>query len=170
MATIKKFEDLFSWQRARELTKFVYSLTKKPEFSKDYGLKDQIQRAANSIMANQAEGFARGTKIELINYFYIAKGSAAEVKSHLYAAWDGKYISEAEFKKAYGLAEEAERLIQSFVLKVKAEGRQGIQYKPAAKKTIADEIKEMWGKEGFVQTIEGVMAKEEAEKRGLKPI
>ncbi len=52
MATIKKFEDLISWKKARELTRYIYYLTKKKKFAKDYGLKDQIQQAAVSPMAN----------------------------------------------------------------------------------------------------------------------
>jgi len=129
MATIKKFEQLLSWQKARELTRYIYQLTKKPKFSKDYGLKDQIQRASVSSMANQAEGFSRGTKTELINYFFIAKASASETQSHLYVALDQNYITNQEFEKAYSLAEEIQKLIQTFIDKVKKQGRMGLQYK-----------------------------------------
>ena len=118
-------------------------------------------------MANQAEGFTRGTKFELINYFYIAKGSAGEVQSHLYVALDQNYISSEEFKKAYQLAEETQRLIQIFVDKVKSKGWRGIQYKPPEKVNPGRElIKEL----GYVYTARGVMSKEEAEKRGLEPL
>jgi len=129
MATIQKFEDLLSWQRARELTKRVYEITKEKPFCFDRGLVSQIQRAAVSVMANQAEGFTRGTRTELINYFYIAKGSAGEVQSHLYAAMDAGYVDMSIFRNVYGLADEAQRLIQSFVFKVKEGGRKGIQHK-----------------------------------------
>ncbi|MCL5010947.1 MAG: four helix bundle protein [Patescibacteria group bacterium] len=131
MSTITKFEDLLSWQRARELTKRVYEITKQKPFCFDRGLKSQIQRAAVSVMANQAEGFTRGTRVELINYFYIAKGSAGEVQSHLYTAVDAGYIDMATFQELYGLADEAQRLIQSFVYKVKEGSRKGIQHRPA---------------------------------------
>lgn len=134
MATIQKFEDLLSWQRARELTKRVYEITKEKPFCFDRGLVSQIQRAAVSAMANQAEGFTRGTKIELINYFYIAKGSAGEVQSHLYAAMDARYIDMSIFRNVYGLADEAQRLIQSFVLRVKEGSRTGIQHKQSNEK------------------------------------
>ena len=167
MATIKRFEDLISWQRARELVKYIYSLTKKPDFKRDFGLKNQTERAAVSSMANQAEGFSRGTKIELINYFYIAKGSAAETQSHLYAARDSGYIDMSEFRKAYQLADETQRLIQSFVGKVKSGAWGGIQYKPVKRE---DELKEILEREGKVFTAKGVMEKEEAERRGLEPI
>jgi len=167
MATIKKFEHLFSWQKARELTKYVYSLTKKSELSKDYGLKDQIQRSSVSVMANQAEGFTRGTKLELINYFYIAKGSAGEVQSHLYACLDAGYISESEFQKAYGLAEESQKLIQHFVDRVKADGRKGIQYKDKQSNK-KDFLREIMEKRNQVFTEQGVMKKQDAEEKKLK--
>ena len=167
MVTVKKFEQLISWQKARELTRYIYFLTRKPKFSKDYGLKDQIQRAAVSTVANQAEGFTRGTKFELINYFYIAKGSAGEVQSHLYIASDQNYISPSEFQKAYRLAEETQRLIQSFVDKVKKGSRRGIQHKTPKRE---NPMKEFLEEGGFVFTTMGVMKKEEAEQQGLKPI
>ena len=164
MATIKKFEQLICWQKARELVKYIYSLTKKPCFKKDFGLKNQIERAGVSAMANQAEGFTRGTKIELINYFYIAKGSAGEVQSHLYVAKDLGYINVSEFQKGYRLAEEVQRLIQSFVDKVKAGAWEGIQYRPVRKK---DEFIEELKRQGYVMTLEGLKKREEAIEKGL---
>ena len=144
MATIQKFEDLLSWQRARELTKRVYETTKEKPFCFDRGLVSQIQRAAVSVMANQAEGFTRGTRVELINYFYIAKGSAGEVQSHLYVALDARHIDMSKFRGLYGLADEAQRLIQSFVLRVKEGSGSGIQYKDtgAAKLKVRNELLE----------------------------
>jgi len=129
MATIKRFEDLYSWQKAREMTKYIYTLTRKSEFYRDRGLTNQIQRSAVSVMANQAEGFSRGTKQELINYFYIAKASAGEVQSHLYIASDLQYIDISEFQNAYNLAGECQKLIEVFVQKVKQGANRGIQYK-----------------------------------------
>ena len=134
--TIQKFEDLLSWQKARELTKRVYEITKEKPFCFDGGLKSQIQRAAVSIMANQAEGFTRGTRTELINYFYIAKCSAGEAQSHLYTALDAGYIDISTFRNIYGLADEAQRLIQSFVLRVKEGSKIGIQHKQAGAEKI----------------------------------
>jgi len=127
--TIQKFEDLFSWQRARELSRRIYDITKQKPFCFDRGLVSQIQRAAVSVMANQAEGFSRGTRTELINYFFIAKGSAGEVQSHLYTASDAGYIDMSTFRNVYGLADETQRLIQSFVLSVKEGSKSGIQHK-----------------------------------------
>ncbi|MBI4127599.1 MAG: four helix bundle protein [Parcubacteria group bacterium] len=161
MATIKRFEDLLSWQRARELTRYVYYLTRKPTFRSDRGLVSQVQRAAVSSMANQAEGFTRGTKIELINYFFIAKGSAGEVQSHLYVALDVGYITADEFTKAYQLGDETQRLIQSFVDRVKDGSKPGIQYKEVDQGKRLNAFLEGYD---LVMTPRGMMKKEEAEK------
>jgi len=167
MATIKKFEDLIAWQKAREATKYTYYLTKKPKFSRDFGLKNQIQRSAVSVMANQAEGFSRGTKAELINYFYIAKGSAGETQSHLYVASDQGYITKEEFQKGYGLLDESQKLIESFVKKVKGGGRSGLQHRRIQRE---DPMKSFLEEQGLVHTRMGTMKKEEAKKKGLEAI
>ena len=90
MATIRQFEDLLAWKKSRELVSKVYKA-----FSgcKDYGFRDQIQRASVSIMSNIAEGFESGTRQEFLNYLYIAKGSAGEVRAQLYAAFDIGYLN-----------------------------------------------------------------------------
>lgn len=101
MGKIEKFEDIQAWQKARELTKQVYKVTKNIQFAKDFSLKDQIRRAVVSIMANIAEGFARRTNKEFINFLTIAHGSAAELQSHFYVALDQGYISEKDFQSLY---------------------------------------------------------------------
>ena len=83
MTTIKNFEDLIAWQKARELAGNVYELTRQDKFSRDFGLRDQIQRAASSVMHNIAEGFERGSTAELLQFLYIARGSAGETRSKL---------------------------------------------------------------------------------------
>jgi len=74
MTKVKKFEDVIAWQKARELVKMVYEMTRKGDFARDFSLKDQIRRAAVSIMSNIAEGFPRQTDKEFIQFLYIAKG------------------------------------------------------------------------------------------------
>ena len=101
MSVFKTFEEINAWQNARVLVKDVYALTKCGDFCKDYGLKDQIQRAAVSICSNIAEGFERRGNKELINFLWIAKGSAAEVCSQLYNAMDLGYITDEQFKTMY---------------------------------------------------------------------
>lgn len=141
MATVQKFEDLICWIRARELVKGVYVALKG---CNDFGFRDQIQRAAVSVMSNIAEGFERGTQQELINYLYIAKGSAGEVRAQLYIALDVGYINTETFKYLNGLAVECSKLIQSFAEKVKTNSRRGTQFKYVPK---PDLIKELIKKE-----------------------
>lgn len=130
MATISKFEDLICFQKARELTKSVY---KELKDCKDYGFKDQITRASVSILSNIAEGFERGTKNEFLNFLYIAKGSAGEVRAQLYIALDVSYLNLETFKYLNNLASECSRLIQSFSEKVKKGASAGTQFKKLEK-------------------------------------
>ena len=80
---IEKFEDLLVWQEGLDLAVQIYSSFK---FCKDYGFKDQIQRAAISISSNIAEGYDRQTNKEFIQFLFIAKGSCAEVRTQIYLA------------------------------------------------------------------------------------
>jgi len=98
---VKTFEDLQVWQDARKFVKSIYELTSMERFKKDYGLKDQIQRAAVSIMNNISEGFERNNNREYKNFLGYAKGSAGEVRSMLYIAFDLNYISKSEFDATY---------------------------------------------------------------------
>ena len=93
---IERFEDIQSWQLAKELCIKLYA---KFRDSKDYGFKDQILRAAVSIMNNIAEGFERHTKNEFIQFLFIARGSAGEVRSMLYLALELNFITESEFQE-----------------------------------------------------------------------
>ena len=90
---IERFEEIQAWQLARELTKNVYNLTKKPKFSNDYGLKKQIRAAAGSSMHNIAEGFDSESNAGFIRFLRYAKRSCTEVQSELYVALDEEYIS-----------------------------------------------------------------------------
>jgi four helix bundle protein len=94
---IKSFDEIESWKTARELTKEIYSITKIENFSKDWGLRDQIRRASISIMANTAEGFDSGSDKSFINFLNYAYRSSSEVQSLLYVALDQKYISQRKF-------------------------------------------------------------------------
>lgn len=122
-----RFEDLIFWQKARELTRFIYSFTRKGDFKKDFGVRDQIQRSCVSVMSNIAEGFGRGSNKEFIQFLFVARGSISEVQSELYVSKDLNYVSEQEFKEAYHLTEEISRLIGSFILKVKVAGMRGLK-------------------------------------------
>lgn len=89
---IKNFEDLEIWQAARRLAQEIYTCSRSPKFSKDFALRDQMQRAAVSVMSNIAEGFERGGNQEFVQFLYIAKGSCGEVRSQLYVALDQDYV------------------------------------------------------------------------------
>jgi four helix bundle protein len=115
VATIDKFEDLETWQLARELCILVYPLTLVPPISKDFRLKDQIRGSCSAIMDNIAEGFGRRTKNEFINSLTIAKGEAEELKSQLYRAMDISYISKEIFHELYNKTDLVVRKIGSFI-------------------------------------------------------
>lgn len=112
---IQKFEDIQAWQLARELTRKVYQLTKKSEFSKDFGLKNQIRDAAGSSMHNIAEGFDSESNAEFIRFLRYAKRSCTEVQSELYVALDEEYISAKEFQETYDLAGKTRAAIRGFI-------------------------------------------------------
>ena len=112
---INKFEDIQAWKEARELTKEIYALTKKPTFSRDYGLVDQIRRAAISIMANIAEGFDSNSDAQFISFLSYSQRSASELQSHLYVALDQSYILENKFNELYNRIEKIKRLIGGFI-------------------------------------------------------
>jgi four helix bundle protein len=114
MTVIQRFEDIKAWQEARELVKMIYSITNKELFSRDFGMRDQIRRAAVSVMANIAEGFDCESKVEFARFLGIARRSAVEVQSLLYAALDTKYIDQEEFEIHYEQARKAKALIGGF--------------------------------------------------------
>src|SRR3989338_4515322 len=126
MATVRQFEDLMCWRKARELVKEIYEAFKN---CGDYGFKDQIQRASVSVMSNIAEGFESGTRQEFLNYLYIAKGSAGEVRAQLYAVFDIGYLNLETFKLLNGLAVECSRLAASFIRGLKTSPVAGHQFK-----------------------------------------
>ncbi len=109
------FEDLNVWKDSREFVKTIYELTASKNFSKDYGLKDQIQRAAVSIMNNIAEGFERNSNREFIKFLKYSKGSAGEVRSMLYIALDLNYISHESFNENYEKAINIITQISNFI-------------------------------------------------------
>jgi four helix bundle protein len=115
MTKIERFEDLKSWQKARQLANVIYDLTDHPSFAKDFQLHNQIRDAAGSAMHNIAEGFDAGSNPEFIRFLKIARRSASEVQSELYLALDRKYITADELKAAYDIATEVKRLINGMI-------------------------------------------------------
>jgi four helix bundle protein len=115
MATIKNFEDLKAWQKARESASYIYALVRKPKFSQDFGLCNQIRRAAGSVMHNIAEGFEAGYDPEFVRFLRMARRSASEVQSELYLALDAGYITNEEFKQAYLLIVDSKKPINGMI-------------------------------------------------------
>ena len=115
MAKIERFEDIQSWQKARQLANSIYDLTEHPKFLKDFRLSGQIQGAAGSVMHNIAEGFDAGSNPEFIRFLKIARRSASEVQSQLYLALDRKYITQEELTIAYNLATKSKQIINGMI-------------------------------------------------------
>jgi len=126
---IERFKDIEAWQLARELTRKVYQLTKKPRFARDFGLKGQIQDAAGSSMHNIAEGFDSETNPEFIRFLRYAKRSCTEVQSELYVALDQQYITSQEFQDVYDHAGRTRAAIRGFIKYL-------LSYAKSQKKTI----------------------------------
>ncbi len=111
---IEKFEDLIAWQEARKLVNLIYDLTQKNSF-KDFSLAHQIQKAAVSVMANISEGFGRYSFKDSKQFFTMARGSIAEVQSHLYVILDRKMISGEAFKNIYEQSIKTSKLINGLI-------------------------------------------------------
>lgn len=118
MPAARRFEELRMWQRARQLANLVYELTGQPSF-RDAGLRNQMRRAAVSIMSNIAEGFGRGSNEELDRFLFIAKGSGTELLSQLYLSLDLNYITKTQFQEAQRLCDDTARLMQAFTRAMK---------------------------------------------------
>jgi four helix bundle protein len=106
----------------------IYKLTEQPAF-RDASLRNQMRRAAVSVMSNIAEGFGRGSNEELDRFLFIAKGSAAEVQSQLYLALDLKFVSKVDFDEAARLCDETARMIQAFAKSMKSVGRGSFRHR-----------------------------------------
>lgn len=129
MATIRQFEDIQAWQRARELTRAIYDCTRAGSLATDFQLRDQLRRAGTSSMSNIAEGFERSGTGEFVQFLAVAKGSAAEVESHLYVALDQGYITQDQFEKIRSLAKSTKSLIAGFMHYLRQSGVKGVKFK-----------------------------------------
>lgn len=137
------FEDLEVWKTARELTNRIYKITANGSFSKDYGLRDQIRRAAVSIMSNIAEGYERGGNQELIQFLSIAKGSSGEVRSQLYVAMDQEYIDKRKSELLIDAFKKLSIMINNFMEYLKGSRYKGPKYKMPRPKSMKEEMDEL---------------------------
>jgi four helix bundle protein len=115
VATFKRFEEMHSWQSARDLVKLVYEVTKLSGFNRDFALRDQIRRAVISVMSNIAEGFVTGTDADFVRFLGYARRYTSETQSQLYAALDQGYISSEKFDEIYTKANMTERQINALI-------------------------------------------------------
>jgi len=129
MATITKFEDIEAWQKARDLTHQIYAVSNDGAFSRDFGLRDQIRRAAVSIMSNIAEGFERGGDKEFGQFIAQAKGSSAEVRAQLYVALDQRYIDQPTFDRLAEMTTQINRMLAGLMKYLRSSEFKGSKYK-----------------------------------------
>lgn len=140
---VRYFEDLDVWKEARRLTQQVYRATEDSRFSKDFGLRDQIRRAAVSIMSNIAEGFERGGNQEFIQFLYIAKGSCGEVRCQLYVALDQEYVGRELFDQMLNSLKRLSGMISNLIDYLKGSRMKGEKFKKRPYKSLADELAEL---------------------------
>lgn len=115
MAKVQKFEELEVWQKSRIIKNLIFDLTCIGKLSKDFDLKNQMNRSSGSIMDNIAEGFGRGGRNEFIHFLTILRGSATQLQSQLLRCLDRKYISEEQFFTSYNEVEEILKMLTSFI-------------------------------------------------------
>ena len=111
----KGYKDLLVWQKARDLAVVIYSITNHGEFKKDYGLRDQVRRSAVSVPSNTAEGDERDTDKESIRFFFIAKGSLAELRTQMDIAYQVGYIDEKAFLDVEGKAIQISKMLGALI-------------------------------------------------------
>lgn len=115
MAKIEKFEDIKAWQKARSLVKKIYVISETGNFKRGFALRDQMRRSAISVVSNIAEGYARRTNKEFVQFLYVAHGSIAELSAQLYAALDLEYIQKQEFNSLYEECNEISKMIMGLI-------------------------------------------------------
>jgi four helix bundle protein len=123
--TTGSFENLRVWQDGCDLAVLIYNLVKEGKIRRDYGLKDQMTRAAVSIPANVAEGKERETIPELLRYLYFSKGSAGELRTHIYIAHKIGYLDEMTFDDLNERVQLLSKKLGSFIRRLKKGNREG---------------------------------------------
>lgn len=129
MASVKDFEELAIFQKARELSKKIYPVTQRDEFKYDTRFVQQIRAAAGSVMDNIAEGFERGGNKEFLNFLYIAKGSCGEVRSQLIRANDLGYLTKEEYDELYTECRKLSAGIMNFIKEIRTSEFAGAKFK-----------------------------------------
>lgn len=131
MATIHRFEDIEAWKEARLLVSEIYRVSDTGAFARDFGLRDQIRRAAVSNISNIAEGFERDGGREFLQNLSVAKGSCGEVRAQLYVALDLGYLDPSSFAALTARSERVSRLLSRFMTYLRNSPINGNKFKPA---------------------------------------
>ena len=127
MASFKRFEDIEAWQRVRVLAGSLYAMTRTGTFARDFGLADQINRAAVSVMSNIAEGFERDSRREFARYLTISKGSIGEVRAQLYLALDRGHLTEEQFDASRQEAVRISRMLAALITHLRSSDAPSVQ-------------------------------------------
>jgi four helix bundle protein len=125
---IERFEDLEIWKEARSLAKYIFEITEKEPFCKDYKFRDQIRSSSGSVMDNIAEGFERDGNKEFVQFLSIAKGSCGEVRSQSYRAFDYQYINDAVLQDLISRTIQLSKKISSFISYLKRSEFKGTKF------------------------------------------
>lgn len=112
---IKDFTDLLVWQKSRDFVVVVYKITSRFPKEEIFGLTSQIRRAAVSVPSNIAEGFARFSPKEKIQFYSIAHASLVEAQNQLIIAKEIRHLSEKDFEVVYNISVSVRRLLSAFI-------------------------------------------------------
>jgi four helix bundle protein len=129
MASIQRFEDIEAWKLARVLTNRIYDCTIVGEFGRDFGLRDQIRRAAVSVVSNIAEGYERDGDKEFIQFLFVAKASCGELRAQLYIAHDRLYINDEQFNELFNRALQVSKMISGLIKYLRQSQMSGKKYR-----------------------------------------
>ncbi|MBT3877545.1 MAG: four helix bundle protein [Candidatus Scalindua sp.] len=153
--SVKYFEDLEIWKLSRKLTNKIYNISNDGKFAKDFGLRDQIRRAAVSIMSNIAERYERCGNQEFIQFLSIAKASCGEVRSQLYVVMDQGYMNKKECEQLIDNDRKLSIMINNFIEYLKEGTYKGTKYKMPKQKSSKEKLDEM---------VEQIKAKKEKDE------
>ena len=128
MATIHRVQDIRVWHLAKRLVREVYALSGEHSFRGDSALRNQMRRAAVSIISNIAEGFERDGNKEFIQFLSRAKGSAGEVMSQLYVAFEQHYVDESNFHRIRSMMLQVIRMIESLITYLRGSTHKGTKF------------------------------------------
>jgi four helix bundle protein len=142
MAGARTFTELRVWRSARVWAKRIFPLTRRPAFREDRRPVEQVNDSADSVMANLAEGFGRGTQGELITFFGYAIGSLNETQSHLVCAYDREYINRGEFGQLFQQGTDIRKGIVRFITSTVKEGS-GVKHMRPVEKW-SDKVREIY--------------------------